>query len=47
MIEKISENKAEKTWWKSIIEKVPESEIAASAQNMMKVYMMNGQRGFI
>lgn len=35
---KISENKAEKTWWKSIIEKVPESEIAASAQNMMKVY---------
>ena len=35
---KISENKAEKTWWKSIIEKVPKSEIAASAQNMMKVY---------
>lgn len=35
---KISENKEEKTWWKSVIKKVSESEIAASAQNMMKVY---------
>lgn len=35
---KISENKEEKTWWKSIIKKVSESEIAASAQNMINVY---------